>query len=103
MALTSKVRVPDSFSILLGVAVLMWSFVLVHLFVVKGSWASLVEEPPRTLAKAQLERRVWANMSTGVYYCVDSTLYGHSVPGQYLNQGEALQMGYTPALNAPCR
>jgi hypothetical protein len=99
----TKIRVPDSFTILLGLTVVIWSLLLVHLFVVKGSWGSLIEEPPRTLAKMQLERRVWANITTGVYYCSDSGLYGRTSSGQYMNQGEALQKGYTPALNMPCR
>jgi hypothetical protein len=103
MTETSKIRVPDSFTMLLGLTAVVWSLVLVHVFVVKGSWESLIQAPPQTLAKVQLERRVWANVSTGVYYCPDSALYGHTSSGQYMNQGEALQKGYTPALNVPCR
>ncbi len=88
---------------LLGLTAVVWALLLVHLFVAKGSWSFLMQEPPQTLAKAQLERRVWANSSSGVYYCPDSALYGRTSSGQYMNQGEALQKGYTPALNTPCR
>lgn len=103
MAEIPKVHVPDSFTMLLALTALVWSLFLVHVFVVKGSWASLIQEPPRTLAKVQLERRVWANASSGVYYCSDSALYGRTTSGQFMNQGEAIQKGYTPALNVPCR
>ncbi len=103
MAETSKVHVPDSFTMLLGLTAVVWALLLVHLFVAKGSWLSLIQEPPQTLGKAQLERRVWANASSGIYYCSDSALYGQTSSGQYMNQGEALQKGYTPALNVPCR
>lgn len=98
-----RARVPETFSALLGVCALLWAVLLVHVFVVKGSWDSLLEPSPRSLEKVELERRVWTNASTGVYYCSDSSLYGRTTSGQYMNQGEALQRGYTPALNAPCR
>ena len=52
--------------------------------------------------KARLDVKVWVNKSNGVYYCPDSPMYGHTDPGAYMAQGEAVQTGYSPALGEPC-
>ena len=52
--------------------------------------------------KARLTIKVWVNKSTGIYYCPDSPMYGHSEPGAYMVQGDAVQTGYSPALGEPC-
>jgi hypothetical protein len=47
--------------------------------------------------------KVWAYKKTGLYYCPDSHFYGKFKPGMYLMQDEALQRGYQPAAQQPCR
>lgn len=47
--------------------------------------------------------KVWAYKKTGVYYCPDSHFYGEFKPGMYMTQEEALERGYQPAAQQPCR
>lgn len=47
--------------------------------------------------------RVWINERSGLYYCSGSTFYGKITPGRYMVQGDALQKGYRPAEQVPCR
>lgn len=84
-------------SLLLTAAFLIGIFVLSYFFA--NSW----RPRPQHLADAQLKIRVWADKSAGVYYCPDSSLYGRTQSGQYMTQGEALQSGYSAALNEPCK
>jgi hypothetical protein len=44
---------------------------------------------------------VWANETSGVYYCADSILFGET-KGAYMKQVEALDRGYQPALRSYC-
>jgi hypothetical protein len=44
---------------------------------------------------------VWANETSGVYYCADSILFGKT-KGAYMKQVEALDRGYQPALRSYC-
>ena len=90
-------HVPGSFLLLLGATFLLGILLFYYLFIQK------TDRRPQTLGKDQLKLRVWATKSTGVYYCSDSALYGHTASGRYMSQGEALQKGYTPAQNEPCR
>ena len=53
---------------------------------------------PLTIPK----RRVWVNRRSGLYYCRHSPAYGRLVPGTYMDQQEANQVGYSPAPNAGC-
>jgi hypothetical protein len=84
-------------SLLLGIALLIGVSILYYFFM--GSW----QPRPQSLGDSQLKIRVWADKSAGIYYCPDSTLYGRTQSGQYVTQGEALQGGYSPSLNEPCR
>ncbi len=55
-------------------------------------------------ARARLKVKVWVNKSTGIYYCPASTLYGRPESGSlYMDQGDALQVGYHPSLDEPCQ
>jgi hypothetical protein len=92
-----RVHVPGSFLLLLGVSFLLVVMLFYYFFIQKTG------RRPQNLGQAQLKLRVWAAKSTGLYYCPDSALYGHAAPGRYMSQGEALQEGYTPARNEPCR
>ena len=47
--------------------------------------------------------KVWTYKQTGFYYCPDSKFYGKFKPGAYMTQGEALERGYRPAAQDPCR
>ena len=47
--------------------------------------------------------KVWAYKKTGLYYCPDSKLYGKVKPGVYMTQEKALERGYRPAGQDPCR
>jgi hypothetical protein len=62
-------------------------------------FAERTDQSAETMRKA----KVWVNKSTGVYYCPDSEMYGHSALGSYMAQGDAIQTGYSPALGKPCQ
>ena len=65
-----------------------------------------VGELPRIPSRAgavKSEVKIWANKRSGFYYCPDSKLYGKLTPGNYMSQGEALQLGYQPATKEICR
>jgi hypothetical protein len=47
--------------------------------------------------------KVWTYKKTGLYYCPDSKLYGKVKPGVYMTQEKALERGYRPAGQDPCR
>jgi hypothetical protein len=47
--------------------------------------------------------KVWTYKKTGLYYCHDSKLYGRAKPGAYMTQEKALERGYRPAGQDPCR
>ena len=47
--------------------------------------------------------KVWTHEKTGLYYCPDSKFYGTFEPGMYMTQDDALERGYRPAAQKPCR
>ena len=47
--------------------------------------------------------KVWTYEKTGRYYCPDSQFYGKFKPGKYMMQDHALERGYQPAAQEPCR
>lgn len=47
------------------------------------------------------EATVWVIRQAGNYYCQGGVLFGRK-PGQYMQQSEALSLGYQPALNHYC-
>jgi hypothetical protein len=47
--------------------------------------------------------KVWIYKKTGQYYCPDSKFYGKFKPGMYMKQDDALERGYRPAAQEPCR
>ena len=55
-----------------------------------------------TVAAATLVK-VWTHKNTGFYYCPDSKFYGKLNPGAYMTQDDALERGYRPAAQDPCR
>jgi hypothetical protein len=46
---------------------------------------------------------VWVYKENGLYFCPDSQFYGKFKPGVYMIQEKALQRGYQPAGQRPCR
>jgi hypothetical protein len=59
-----------------------------------------VQEPTVSAARVI---KVWAYKNTGWYYCPDSQYYGRFKPGMYLTQEQALERGYQPAAQEPCK
>jgi hypothetical protein len=55
-----------------------------------------------TVAAATIVK-VWVYKKTALYYCPDSKLYGKVKPGVYMTQEKALERGYRPAGQDPCR
>jgi hypothetical protein len=60
-------------------------------------------EPKTETVNAATTVKVWVHKNTGLYYCPDSKVYGKSIPGLYMTQGDALERGYRPAGQEPCR
>jgi len=52
--------------------------------------------------KVAMGTRVWASKQAGTYYCADSEFFGHGT-GTYMKQGDALTLGYQPALGNYCQ
>ena len=52
--------------------------------------------------KVEMGARVWADKQAGNYYCADSSFFGRGT-GSYMKQGDALTLGYQPALGSYCR
>jgi hypothetical protein len=57
----------------------------------------------RKPATAKTEERVWVNKRSGFYYCPNAHGYGTLVPGEFMTRGEAVQKGFRPAPNVPCK
>ncbi len=78
------------------------SFLLLALIVFSPLLDKLLSPTVRTV-DASATIKVWANKSTGLYYCPDSRFYGKVKPGVYMIQQEALERGYRPAAQESCR
>jgi hypothetical protein len=98
-----RARLPEPFYFLVGVACLLSALAIYYFFVANGAWKLPQGNRPKVLERAQLDMKVWADKQTGFYYCAGTRLYGRTQSGQYISQGEALQAGYTAAMNKPCR
>ncbi len=65
-----------------------------------------VESPPQlktpTVTAATIVN-VWVYKKTGLYYCPESRFYGKMKPGLYMTQEKALEHGFRPAAQEPCR
>ena len=51
---------------------------------------------------SDMKHSVWVNRRSGLYYCHGSRFYGKMWPGEYLQQGVALQRGFRPAEGNVC-
>jgi hypothetical protein len=52
--------------------------------------------------KVEMGAKVWADKKAGNYYCADSSFFGRGT-GSYMKQGDALTLGYQPALGSYCQ
>jgi hypothetical protein len=69
------------------------------------SWkrASGLDQLKEQTVSAATVVEVWIYKKTAQYYCPDSKLYGKFKPGMYMMQDDALERGYRPAAQEPCR
>lgn len=107
MKRSNKAPVPGLTLLFLGVPLILAVLVLYYLN--PGyDWLPHLQMPhfaERTglSEETMLKVKVWVNKSTGIYYCSDSAMYGRSALGSYMAQGDAIQTGYSPALDKPCQ
>jgi hypothetical protein len=92
--------------VLIGSFFLLLDILFLPPLVEKWGAADRVDRLPQlntpTVAAATIVK-VWAYKKTGLYYCPDSKLYGKVKPGVYMTQEKALERGYRPAGQDPCR
>ena len=105
MKRSTKVPIPGFTLVFLMIAFVIAAMTLFYLL--NNGWTprlGILHFPLRThrSGRGRLNVKVWVNKSTGIYYCPDSPMYGHSEPGAYMVQGDAVQTGYSPALGEPC-
>ena len=67
-----------------------------------GGADRLVQFGDQTVSAATAVK-VWTYQKTGLYYCPNSQFYGQFKPGKYMMQDDALERGYRPAAQEPCR
>ncbi len=58
--------------------------------------------PSQTPKRVEMGVQVWANKQAGNYYCATSKFFGRGT-GSYMRQGDALTLGYQPALGNYCQ
>jgi hypothetical protein len=107
MRRSTKAPVPGPTLLFFGISFVLTVLALLYLLSSGKGWMPDLRMPDfpkrkRESAKAALKVKVWVDKATGIYYCPDSAMYGHSEPGAYMAQGEAVQTGYSPALGEPC-
>jgi hypothetical protein len=92
--------------VLIGTFFLLFNMLLLPPLVERWGAADRVDRLPQlnppTVAAATIVK-VWTYKKTGLYYCPDSKLYGKVKPGVYMTQEKALERGYRPAGEDPCR
>jgi len=103
----TKAPVPDLMLVLFAIPFVLAVLALLYLLYPGNAWIPRLRIPYFSMrahqgGEARLKIRVWVNRSSGIYYCSNSEMYGHSAPGAYMAQGEAVQSGYSPALGEPC-
>ena len=108
MKRSNKAPVPGLTLLFLGIPFVL--AVLAFLYLLNGGsgWLRGLPVPHLPTRAHQSEEttlkvKVWVNKSTGIYYCPDSAMYGHSALGSYMAQRDAIQTGYSPSLGEPCK
>jgi len=102
MSNVTRVHVPGYLTFLVAVTFACCLAIWYHYSGLRISWNFSLSKQPRAPNEAQINRKVWTDKTTGLYYCPESQLYGHTASGEYLTQGEAIQRGYSPAAHEPC-
>jgi len=85
---------------------LVLAFAFVVFLAYQFDWVALLTGGHTAHAKSgepDTQVTVWVNTRSGIYYCPDSSLYGKTLPGESMKQGDALQHGYRPAEDRPCQ
>ena len=105
MTRSTKVPIPGFTLLFFGITFVIAAMTLFYLL--SKGWRPHFGIPHFSLGthqsgKTRLNVKVWVNKSTGIYYCSDSAMYGHSAFGSYMAQGDAIQTGYSPALGESC-
>jgi hypothetical protein len=62
----------------------------------------LADPPPVPTYTGNPEAKVWVDLSTALYHCRDSQLYGNTPKGKVTTQEDAQQDQFEPALRKPC-
>ena len=106
MKRSNKAPVPGLTLLFLGIPFVLAVLTFVYLLNGGDGWLPDFKAPHLSRThqseEARLKLKVWVNKSTGIYYCSDSAMYGHSAFGSYMAQGDAIQTGYSPALGESC-
>ena len=92
--------------VLFGSFFLLLNMVLLPPLVEKWGTMGREDRPPQLdtpSVAAGTIIKVWTYKKTGLYYCPDSKFYGKIKPGVYMSQEKALERGYRPAGQNPCR
>ena len=82
---------------------LLLAFIIFSPLLERSGRVERVPLPKPETVNATTTVRVWVYRKTGLYYCPDSTVYGKFKPGVYMTQEKALESGYRPAAQEPCR
>jgi hypothetical protein len=62
----------------------------------------LADPPPAPEYRGNPQTTVWVDLSTALYHCEGSELYGKTPKGKFTTQGDAQQDQFEPALRRPC-
>jgi rubrerythrin len=62
----------------------------------------IAEAPPIPEYTGNPQTKVWVDLSTALYYCQGSDLYGKTPKGKFTSQQDALQDQFEPAGRKPC-
>jgi hypothetical protein len=68
----------------------------------KAFHGSDADETKPQINEDQLRAQVWASKNSGYYFCTDDPIYKTVQPGEFMNQGDALQSGYRSILGQFC-
>jgi hypothetical protein len=88
--------------LMIGSLILLGYLIATPIFEKWSATTGLPQLQEQTVSAATIVK-VWIFKKTGLYYCPDSHLYGKFKPGMYMMQDDALERGYRPAAQEPCR
>jgi len=91
---------------LLFFPILVLLLVALLIFSASINWEPLTKlftSEPKKPTVMKPDVKVWANKSTGLYYCAGAKSFGRTGVGRYMSQMEALQSGYRPVSEQYCQ